>query len=104
LRYNADRLGFTSHFTVYDTDDQKRLLKDIMKQHEIDDKFVPVKYALSMISSAKDELLTPEEYEAQAGNDYRTKIVSQLYKQYQKSKYNHYSTWHYCYSILYLFK
>lgn len=84
LRHNADRLGFTSHFTVYDTDDQKRLLKDIMKQHEIDDKFVPVKYALSMISSAKDELVTPEEYEAQAGNDYRTKIVSQLYKQYQK--------------------
>lgn len=84
LRYNADRLGFSSHFTVYDTDDQKRLLKDIMKQHEIDDKFVPVKYALSLISSAKDELLTPEEYEAQAGNDYRTKTVAQLYKYYQK--------------------
>ena len=87
LRYNADRLGFTSHFTVYDTDDQKRLLKDIMKQQGIDDKFVPVKYALSLISSAKDELLTPEEYEAQAGNEYRTKIVAQLYKQYQKRLY-----------------
>lgn len=84
LRYNADCLGFSSHFTVYDTDDQKRLLKDIMKQHEIDDKFVPVKYVLSLISSAKDELLTPEEYEAQAGNDYRTKTVAQLYKYYQK--------------------
>ena len=87
LRYNADRLGYTSHFTVYDTDDQKRLLKDIMKQQGIDDKFVPVKYALSLISSAKDELLTPEEYEAQAGNEYRTKIVAQLYKQYQKRLY-----------------
>ncbi len=87
LRYNADRLGFTSHFTVYDTDDQKRLLKDIMKQQGIDDKFVPVKYALSLISSAKDELLTPEEYEVQAGNEYRTKIVAQLYKQYQKRLY-----------------
>ncbi len=84
LRYNADRLGFTSHFTVYDTDDQKRLLKDIMKQNSIDDKFVPVKYALSLISSAKEELLTPAEYEEQAGNDFRTKIVAQLYKQYQK--------------------
>ncbi len=84
LRRNADRLGFTSHFTVYDTDDQKRLLKDIMKQYEIDDKFVPVKYALSLISSAKDELLTPEEYEAQAGSELRTKIVAQLYKHYQK--------------------
>ncbi|MBQ3546980.1 MAG: UvrD-helicase domain-containing protein [Clostridia bacterium] len=87
LRYNADRLGYTSHFTVYDTDDQKRLLKDIMKQHGIDDKFVPVKYALSLISSAKDELLTPEEYEAQAGNEYRTKLVAQLYKYYQKRLY-----------------
>ena len=87
LRYNADRLGFTPHFTVYDTDDQKRLLKDIMKQQGIDDKFVPVKYALSLISSAKDELLTPEEYEEQAGNEYRTKIVAQLYKQYQKRLY-----------------
>ncbi len=88
LRYNADRLGFTPHFTVYDTDDQKRLLKDIMKQQGIDDKFVPVKYALSLISSAKDELLTPEEYEAQAGNEYRTKIVANLYKHYQKRLYD----------------
>ena len=84
LRRNADRLGFTQHFTVYDTDDQKRLLKDIMKQYEIDDKLVPVKYVLSRISSAKDELVTPSEYEAQAGNDLRTKIVAQLYKYYQK--------------------
>ncbi|MBE6780455.1 MAG: ATP-dependent DNA helicase PcrA [Ruminococcaceae bacterium] len=84
LRRNADRLGYTQHFTVYDTDDQKRLLKDIMKQYEIDDKLVPVKYVLSRISSAKDELVTPSEYEAQAGNDLRTKIVAQLYKYYQK--------------------
>ena len=84
LRYNADRLGFTSHFTVYDTDDQKRLLKDIMKQYEIDEKLLPVKYTLSRISSAKDELLTPEEYEAEVGNDLRGKIVAQLYKRYQK--------------------
>ncbi len=84
LRRHADRLGFTSHFTVYDTDDQKRLIKDIIKQHEIDDKFVPVKYALSLISSAKDELLTPEEYSEQAGSDYRTKIVAEIYKYYQK--------------------
>lgn len=84
LRYNADRLGFTSHFTVYDTDDQKRLLKDIMKQYEIDDKLVPVKYTLSCISSAKDELLTPEEYEAEVGNDLRGKVIAQLYKHYQR--------------------
>ena len=84
LRRNADRLGYTSHFTVYDTDDQRRLIKEIIKQHEIDDKFVPVKYALSLISSAKDELLTPAEYAQQAGNEYRTKIVAEVYKYYQK--------------------
>ncbi len=84
LRRHADRLGYTSHFTVYDTEDQKRLIKDIIKQHEIDDKFVPVKYALSLISSAKDELLEPSEYAETAGNDFRTKIVAEIYKYYQK--------------------
>ncbi len=83
LRRNSDPLGYTSHFTVYDTDDQKRLIKDIIRQHEIDDKLVPVKYALSLISSAKDELVSPEEYAA-AANDFRTKIVAEIYKYYQK--------------------
>ncbi len=54
-----------------------------MKTHNIDDKFVPHKYVLSEISSLKDKLITPEEYEAQAGIDYRKKIVAQLYKYYQ---------------------
>lgn len=83
LRRNAELLGYTSHFTVYDTDDQRRLMKEIMKQHNIDDKFVPHKYVLSAISSAKDKLITPEEYEAQAGIDYRQKTIAQLYKLYQ---------------------
>ena len=85
LRRHADRLGYTSHFTVYDTDDQRRLIKNIMKQHDIDDKFVPFKYALSLISSAKDELLTPQEYAEEVGNDYRPKIVAEIYKYYQKA-------------------
>ncbi len=83
LRRYAELLGFTSHFTIYDTDDQRRLMKDIMKTHNIDDKFVPHKYVLSEISSLKDKLITPEEYEAQAGSDYRKKTVAQLYKFYQ---------------------
>ena len=49
LRYNADLLGYTSHFTIYDTDDQRRLMKEIMKQHNIDEKFVSHKTALSAI-------------------------------------------------------
>ncbi|MBE6787514.1 MAG: ATP-dependent DNA helicase PcrA [Ruminococcaceae bacterium] len=84
LRRNAERLGFTSHFTVYDTDDQRRLMKDIMKQNDIDDKFVPHKYVLSAISHAKDSLISPEEFEATNANDFRLKTVARLYKLYQE--------------------
>ena len=83
LRRNAERLGYTSHFTVYDTDDQRRLMKEIMKQNDIDDKFVPHKYVLSAISHAKDSLITPEEFENTNANDFRLKTVARLYKLYQ---------------------
>lgn len=82
---NAERLGYTSHFTIYDTDDQRRLMKDIMKQHNIDDKLVPHKTVLSAISSAKDKLISPEEYAAQNSFDFRQKTIAQLYALYQKS-------------------
>ncbi len=84
LRRNADLLGYTSHFTIYDTDDQRRLMKEIMKQNNIDEKFVPHKSVLSAISNAKDSLISPEEYAASVGGDYRQKIVADLYKLYQK--------------------
>ena len=83
LRRNAEFLGFTSHFTIYDTDDQRRLMKDIMKSNNIDEKFVPHKYVLAEISSLKDKLITPEEYMEAAGIDYRKKTVAELYKLYQ---------------------
>ncbi len=83
LRRNAELLGYTSHFTVYDTDDQRRLMKEIMKQHNIDEKFVPHKYVLSAISHAKDSLITPEEFEATNAKDFRLKMVAQLYRLYQ---------------------
>ena len=84
LRYNADLLGYTSHFTIYDTDDQRRLMKEIMKQNNVDEKFTPHKMVLNAISNAKDKLISPEEYEAQVGNDFRQKTIAQLYKIYQK--------------------
>jgi len=84
LRRNADLLGYTSHFTIYDTDDQRRLMKEIMKQNNIDEKFIPHKSVLSAISNAKDRLISPEEYAASVGSDYRQKIVADLYKIYQK--------------------
>ncbi len=85
LRRHAELLGYTSHFTVYDTDDQRKLMKELMKQHDIDDKLVPHKMVLSAISSAKDQLISPEEYAAQVGYDMRQKIIAQLYSLYQKS-------------------
>ena len=83
LRRYADRIGYTSHFTVYDTDDQRRLMKDIMKQNRVDDKLIPHKYVLSAISNAKDMLISPEEMRANAGADYRAKAVAELYGAYQ---------------------
>ncbi len=84
LRRNAEFLGYTSHFTVYDTDDQRRLMKEIMKQNEIDEKFVPHKFVLSAISHAKDSLISPAEFEATNANDFRLKTVAQLYRIYQE--------------------
>ncbi len=83
LRYNADLIGYSSHFTIYDTDDQRRLMKEIMKQHNIDDKFIPLKSVLSAISNAKDKLISSEELKAQAGNDLRNQIIAKLYGLYQ---------------------
>ena len=84
LRRYADLIGYTSHFTIYDTDDQRKLMKEIMKQHNIDDKFVPHKSVLAAISSAKDKLITPAEFMASAGSDFRQKIIAELYGLYQK--------------------
>jgi len=83
LRRNADLLGYTSHFTVYDTDDQRRLMKEIMKQHNVDEKFLPHKSVLSAISSAKDKLISPKAYAQNIGGDFRQKTVAELYQLYQ---------------------
>ena len=82
LRRNAEVIGYSSHFTIYDTDDQKRVMKSIMKNNGIDEKLFPVKAVLSSISSAKDKLISPQEYEASAGSDLRLKTVAKLYKLY----------------------
>jgi len=84
LRLNAEHIGFTSHFTIYDTDDQRRLMKEIMKSANVDEKILPLKSVLSEISHAKDELISPIEYEMSAGSDLRKKTVAGLYKLYQK--------------------
>lgn len=83
LRRYGDRIGFTSHFTVYGTDDQKKLVKDILKQLNYDEKMLPVKRVLNEISKAKDEMLTPQEMLKRAGYDNLKQSVAKVYGIYQ---------------------
>ena len=84
LRRFADRLGYTSHFTIYDTDDQKRVMKHCQKALEISDKILHHKSILSEISSAKDSLVDYEEYKKLAQNDFRKARIADCYELYQK--------------------
>ncbi len=83
LRRYADLLGYTSHFTIYDTDDQRRLMKEIMRKGEVDEKAFPIKSVLAAISSAKDQLKTPSQMKEEAGIDYRKQVIAALYQEYQ---------------------
>ncbi|HIZ83764.1 MAG TPA: UvrD-helicase domain-containing protein [Firmicutes bacterium] len=84
LRRYGDRLGYTSHFTIYDTDDQRRLMKEVQKQLKIDDKLLPHKAILSAVSGAKDALISPAEYAGRAGSDYRLNQIAKAYGLYQQ--------------------
>lgn len=84
LRRDGDRLGFSSHFTIYDTDDSRRLMKNIMADLEISEKALPPRVVLSEISRAKDELISPEEYRQNTGDDFRLKLVARAYEAYQR--------------------
>ncbi len=84
LRQDGGALGYSSHFTIYDTDDSRRLMKECMKALNIDEKHLGCKAILNEISRAKDSLLSPEEFAVQAGNDFRLKKIAECYKLYQK--------------------
>ncbi|MDQ5984145.1 MAG: ATP-dependent DNA helicase PcrA [Eubacteriales bacterium SKADARSKE-1] len=84
LRKHADRIGFSSHFTIYDTDDSKRLIKDCQSSLNIDDKVLSYKSIMSEISRAKDKLISPHEYKNSVGNDFRRINISKVYSMYQK--------------------
>ena len=84
LRRDGDRLGFTSHFTIYDTDDSRRLMKEVLKDLEISERALSPKGALAEISRAKDQLTTPEEFASAAGDDFRLKQVARAYLSYQR--------------------
>ncbi len=84
LRRDGDRLGYSSHFTVYDTDDSKRVMRDCIKSLHIDEKELPVRSVLNEISRAKDQLISPDEFRASAGQDVRLQRIGEAYKLYQR--------------------
>ena len=83
LRRYIDRLGYDNNFTIYDTDDQKTVMKDICKRLQIDTKMLKERTIMSAISSAKDELISPTEYQLQAMGDFNKSRIAQAYQEYQ---------------------
>ena len=84
LRRYGDRIGFSSHFTIYDTDDSRKMMKECQKQLGIEDKFLSHKTILHEISMAKDSLISPAEYRKSAGADIRLMKIASAYELYQK--------------------
>lgn len=84
LRRHIDRLGYDNNFTIYDSDDQKTLMKDVCKLLQIDTKTYRERTILSAISSAKDEMITPEEYELNAYGDFSKRKIAEAYKEYER--------------------
>ena len=84
LRRFIDRIGYGRGFTIYDSDDQKTLMREVCKYLEIDTKKISEKSIINAISKAKDELISPEEFEKSAGSDYLQKKYAEAYKEYQK--------------------
>ena len=86
LRRDIERLGYTKSFTIYDTSDSERIMKDIIRDMGLDDKTFPAKYVLSIISREKDKMQTPEDMldRAETANDLRLIHVAKAYRTYQK--------------------
>lgn len=84
LRRFIDRLGYGTNFTIYDTDDQKSLMKEVCKSMDVDTKVYKEKMLLSRISAAKDELVMPDEMYARANNDYTQMRIAEVYRVYEE--------------------
>lgn len=85
LRRYADRIGYDNNFAIYDTDDQKTVMKEVCKRLQIDTKQLKERTILGAISSAKDELISPPEYEMNAAGDYRKQKIASAYREYQET-------------------
>ncbi len=84
LRRHGELLGYSAHFTIYDTDDSKRVMKETQRLLDINDKMLSHKTILREISKAKDRLITPEQFIEEAGADVRLKTIGKAYECYQK--------------------
>ena len=85
LRRHIDRIGFANEFTIYDTDDQKTVMKNICKRLDVNTKIYKERALLGAISSAKDELISVREYELNAANDMNQRTYAKVYREYQET-------------------
>ena len=84
LRRYIDRLGYDTNFTIYDTEDQKTVMKDVCRRLELDPKLYKERAVLSVISNAKNEYISPNEFQLQVRGDFRMEKMAQAYLEYQK--------------------
>mgnify|MGYP001623012452 FL=1 len=84
LRRFIDRLGYDTNFTIYDTDDQKSLMKEVCRYLQIDTKMYKERALLSAISSAKNEMISPQEFRLEAEGDFSRKKIAEVYEEYEK--------------------
>lgn len=85
LRRFIDRLGYDTNFTIYDADDQKSVMKDVCRFLQVDTKNFKERALLNAISSAKNEMIVPEEFRLRAGGDFRQKKIAEVYEEYEKT-------------------
>ncbi|MBP5292111.1 MAG: UvrD-helicase domain-containing protein, partial [Lachnospiraceae bacterium] len=84
LRRHADRLGFTHSFSIYDTDDQRTLMRQVIKKLDLDPKMYKDKMILARISNAKNAMITPDQMEKDSYTDYRSRRIAEAYGEYQR--------------------
>ena len=83
LRRFIERLGYDNRFTIYDTDDQKTLMREVCRKVDIDTKVFKERSLLSTISSAKNEMILPDEFELNAGGDFGRQKIAKVYREYE---------------------
>ena len=88
LRRNIEQIGYASNFTIYDTDDQKRVIKEVTKYLQMDPKMYPERMLMAEISRAKENFISPHEYDLEAQGEYRKMQIARVYIEYQKRMHN----------------